>query len=466
MKRTRLLARLSLAGVLILVALATVAASGGAPIAAADQPNDATQGRLRVNQCVSGAPPVDVYVNGQVAVNGGVPQTSVPASATSGYLYLTPGTYNFSLVPSGQSPDHPFLGPLNVQVAAGHRYTVVVLGQKEDPTHQALLIDETAAYQAVGAASPDAQHLGHILVNNLKGAPALTWFIGGKAQENGVAYGDFKAALWPAFAMSFGLAQTGPPLISMGQIDGPFTNPPAEDNMDCLFGTFPNPDSHTSGSTSVLNPTDFLQRYTELGASTQGQTPTFHTFLSMLQQTGLTGLLDTGGPYLLFAPTDAAFAALPPAQLARFQADPRAMTALVRAQVVPGYYPPGALAEPVTGGHLDRTVTNLLGTRLVLTDSGHEQLVVNGDVAGNLPHLDARDFNGDFAMVANGTRLFWTDKLLLPAAVPANPAPGMPSTGAGRTGADLTLALAAGLVILLAGGLLRRRVVHRAGVDR
>ncbi len=55
-------------------------------------PNDATQARLRVSNCISNGPNVDMVVNGAVAVNGGSPQANLRALFPSGYLYLTPGT--------------------------------------------------------------------------------------------------------------------------------------------------------------------------------------------------------------------------------------------------------------------------------------------------------------------------------------------------------------------------------------
>jgi hypothetical protein len=64
-------------------------------------------------------------------------------------------------------------------------------------------------------------------------------------------------------------------------------------------------------------------------------------------------------------------------------------------------------------------------------------------------------------MVANGTRLFWISKLILPLPATPAPTPGMPTTGAGANPADLLVILGAGLALLLAGGLLRRRGVAR-----
>jgi uncharacterized surface protein with fasciclin (FAS1) repeats len=456
----RLVIRISLAavGILVLLGWAVAPVTTVAQIVS-DKPNDATQGRLRINQCVAGAPRVDAYVNGQQAVNGGVPQT-IRATETTGYLYLSPGTYSVALVPAGQGLDHPFLSPLDVQVAAGHRYTLVALGQKEDPAHKGLMIDETAAYQAVGAAQPDGQHLGHITVNNIKGAPSIHFALGGVAEAQGAAYGEFEAAPWPAFASSIDVVTANAPSEVIAHADGPIFNPPGSDNMDCVFGTYPGTnDSHTTATTSTLNPSDFLQRFNDLGSSTGGQTPTFHTFLSVLRKAGLEQMLVSGGPYLLFAPTDDAFAALPKDKLDALLADPKAMVDLVRSHLVQGYYPISSLNQQFINGAFNRTVTNMLGTELVLT--GSDQLTVNGDAIGG---------GGDWEMVANGTRLFWVSKLILPAPAapptPASPAPGMPATGAGAAAATipawLLAAILIALVALLIGSVLRCRGAGQA----
>jgi hypothetical protein len=77
----------------MLLALLGLLATGALRAAAAPAPdsavyNDATQARLRVQQCVLGGPDIDIYVNGQVAVNGGVPMAHLGALRWTGYLYL------------------------------------------------------------------------------------------------------------------------------------------------------------------------------------------------------------------------------------------------------------------------------------------------------------------------------------------------------------------------------------------
>jgi uncharacterized surface protein with fasciclin (FAS1) repeats len=247
--------------------------------------------------------------------------------------------------------------------------------------------------------------------------------------------------------------------------------------MDCLFGAYPGAnDTHTSADVSVLNAVDFLQSYTALGASTNGQTPTFSTFLAALKTTGLSDTLANGGSYMLFAPTDAAFAALPKDTLAAFMADPTALGDLLRSHIVEGYFPAGSLGTNGPTGGFNRTVTTMRGTNLVLT--GGEDLIVNGKTVGG---------GGDYTMAANGTRLFWISKLNLPVtqptaiasppitqpATPAAPPPAtpqitavaeIPKTGAGGQQPilrELSLVILAALTLLLIGGLLWRRATHQ-----
>ena len=58
-----------------------------------------------------------------------------------------------------------------------------------------------------------------------------------------------------------------------------------------------------------------------------------------------------------------------------------------------------------------------------------------------------------YAMTANGSRVFTGIQMML---LPGS-APGMPTTGAGANPAELLAALGAGVALLVAGGLLRRR---------
>lgn len=63
---------------------------------------------------------------------------------------------------------------------------------------------------------------------------------------------------------------------------------------------------------------------------------TFNTFARLVATADLTATLQGGGPFTVFAPTDAAFAALPSGALARLAADPAALRKLLLRHVVSG----------------------------------------------------------------------------------------------------------------------------------
>ena len=62
----------------------------------------------------------------------------------------------------------------------------------------------------------------------------------------------------------------------------------------------------------------------------------FTTFLKAVETTGLTETLKGAGPYTVFAPTDEAFAKLPPGTLDKLMNDKEKMKELLTYHVVPG----------------------------------------------------------------------------------------------------------------------------------
>jgi uncharacterized surface protein with fasciclin (FAS1) repeats len=153
-----------------------------------------------------------------------------------------------------------------------------------------------------------------------------------------------------------------------------------------------------------LNAIDFLRGASDEAAKNGGRSPSFKAFLAALESTGLSQMLATGGPYLLFPPTDKAFAALPKAQLDALMAEPNVLADVLRAHIVEGYYPTGTLITGRIADRFERTVSNMLGAKLALFSS--DGLSINGKYVGS----------DDTVMVANGTRIFTQiNKVLLPA---------------------------------------------------
>lgn len=144
---------------------------------------------------------------------------------------------------------------------------------------------------------------------------------------------------------------------------------------------------------------DFLAGFNSYHVATdEGHVLTFNTLLAAITKAGMHDQF-VSGPYLFFAPTDEAFAALPKAQRDALLSDPQALTALLKAHMSDGYYPAGSLSGAIYG-HNDRTVTNRLGQQLQLRQSG-DSTSINGRPVMWVSHT-----------VGNGNRVQLIEKLL------------------------------------------------------
>src|SRR5690606_31444250 len=177
------------ASVLVAVTLIATALAQGEK-APATTISDQTQARLRVAHLVRGGPEVDLLIDGSVAFNMDVRQAGLPAGYIGGYLYIEPGRHEIAVVPTGRSIDAALIGPLDLGLEAGHRYTVAVLGQLEDPSLTPLVMDDTETLREART-SPEQGIM--ILINNLADTTTLDFTLGGEGPI-GVPYLGFAAA--------------------------------------------------------------------------------------------------------------------------------------------------------------------------------------------------------------------------------------------------------------------------------
>jgi uncharacterized surface protein with fasciclin (FAS1) repeats len=91
----------------------------------------------------------------------------------------------------------------------------------------------------------------------------------------------------------------------------------------------------------------------------------FNTLLAALNAAGLRQELETGGPYTVFAPTDAAFAALPPGTVESLLQNPDALRAVLLYHVVSGQ------VTSAQAGALDAAPT-LNGAALPIMRNGNQ----------------------------------------------------------------------------------------------
>ena len=158
----------------------------------------------------------------------------------------------------------------------------------------------------------------------------------------------------------------------------------------------------------------------------------FTTFLKAADATNLTSVLKTNKNLTVFAPTDAAFAALPPGELNRLMADKPQLQKLLTHHVV------NARVDSTKIRNARGAVTTVAGDQLQLDGSGEVLLAGNADIIqpdvmasnGVLHVVDKVIVPGAAAAGANAAPASTT--AAEPGATPANPAPAAQPTPAGK----------------------------------
>lgn len=133
------------------------------------------------------------------------------------------------------------------------------------------------------------------------------------------------------------------------------------------------------------------------------------TLVAAVKAAGLVDTLKGRGPFTVFAPVDAAFAALPPGTVDTLL-KPENKPMLVKVltfHVVPGAYDAAALQKLIHDGKGTGTLKTAEGETLTLTQIG--QMITVSDSKGGMSHVtiaDVRQSNGVIHVV---------DRVLLPA---------------------------------------------------
>jgi hypothetical protein len=176
--------------------------------------NDAKMARLQFAHLVFPGPVVDLYVDDQVAVIADRTMAEVSPDHIYGYMYLEPGSHSIAVVPTGKGVDEALIGPLDVAMEAGHRYTLAMMGQAKDESLKPLVIDETAELEKVGATQGS-----YLAINNVAGARTLDFDAYGGGPHD-VPYGGFDIKVEGA---GFAITVNGDPNAFM---EGPFPDEP------------------------------------------------------------------------------------------------------------------------------------------------------------------------------------------------------------------------------------------------
>jgi uncharacterized surface protein with fasciclin (FAS1) repeats len=322
--------------------------------------DNSKQARIRVAVSVNDAPVMDVYINGVPATNGGVLQQNLNPGDVSGFLYVAPGTYTVALVPHGGALAQALFEPVTVKAEAGHRYTVAQTGEQATKDVKPLVIDETTSETAIGAKA-DSSII--IELNNVKGAAGIDEQLDGKAMATNIPYGGETTFLCPADNGQDQTIVTGHPETVLQGPSYILCEPGVSYFVFMDNATLTTMNGNGSQGTSELNALDLLAGFNSHHVIDSSIPQTFNTFLAAIDKAGMHDLYNnSASPYLLLAPTDYAFDALPQAQKDALLNDPKALANLLKALTVDGYFPAGSL-----NGSADHTITNRLGQKIIIS---------------------------------------------------------------------------------------------------
>ena len=134
------------------------------------------------------------------------------------------------------------------------------------------------------------------------------------------------------------------------------------------------------------------------------------TLVAAVKAAGLVETLKGSGPFTVFAPVNAAFAALPAGTVDNLlkPENKAALAGVLTYHVVPGRYDAAALERAIRAGHGQATLKTAAGGTLTAMMNGPRNIVVR-DAKGNVANIetyDVRQSNGVIHVI---------DKVLMPA---------------------------------------------------
>ncbi|GAB4511576.1 MAG: hypothetical protein OHK0046_09830 [Anaerolineae bacterium] len=370
-------------GVLVGLLLAVTAVMVRAQPAA----GELSTARLRAAHYSIDAPPVDVYVDGELVAE------ALDVLRATPHLDVETGTHEVVLVPTGEALEEAVLGPVEVELMGGMDYTLAVIGQVADASLQTLLLNETALVGEVRDPENPASYA--VLLHGISDGPAIDFYFDEELRIEDLAFGEYGVVV----------VEQGPHDVNVTFADDPeaviFQNSgetAPSDNLlllTVMLGAYPDA-LDVSGAVSRLpdrTVIDFLADY----EGAEGDT--FATLLEAIEAADLTETLATEGTFTIFAPTDAAFAALPEDVLASLLDDPEQLRDLLLYHVSETVFTTRDLEDALT-------LPTLHGAGITVS-------AVEGGFTINAESDNAAVLFGGFPVVVNGN-VIGIDRVLLP----------------------------------------------------
>ncbi len=306
------------------------------------------------------------YPDANLLLDGNTLFEGLKFSFATDYFPLEAGTHTIAVASAGGDSE----AALDLDIADGHNYTLVTIGEASSAAPTLLVIDETAELAELEKTGNNA-----IIVSNLPGAPAAdVYFVDQKVIEN-LSFGTYGVATAPTGHFKARATLAGDPNTLL--FESEYFAVPSTTSLAYLAGSSAEDVKRFFFTTTDMNLFDYLTAHTSLDGST------LTTLFEELQAAGLTDGFAEDGSFTLFAPTNAAFEALPQQTLDFLISSPEALVEVLQYHVVPEYLPPYKLAG-------EQTFTTLQGSTLATSMIPGETFMVNGVEIG----LQHRTSNG------------------------------------------------------------------------
>jgi uncharacterized surface protein with fasciclin (FAS1) repeats len=345
--------------------------------------------RLRVAHYISDAEAVDVYIDDVLATTEALAyrraMPHVPAEA---------GVRQVAIVPAGGTPDDA-LFTTEVELTGGHDHTLALVGLAGDASVEGIVLDDTAIVGAVR--DPEAPASYAILLHGISGGPAIDFFFDGEKRIEGLAFGEYGVVVVEQGAHDVRVTFADDPDAVLFENSGETAPSNNLLLLTVMTGVYPD-------ALAVSGAVSRLEGYTALDYLTAYEgDAAFTTFLSLLEQAEMTDLLDREAVFTVFAPTDAAFAALPADALASLADDPALLREVLRGHIVEDSFNTRYMTP-------EAELTTLSGQMLQVTGTEEAAFV---QVAPSADAAPAAILFGGFPAVVNGN-VIAIDSVLLP----------------------------------------------------
>jgi len=331
--------------------------------------------RISVAHLSPDTPAVDIYVNGEAGTFEVVKYGDV-----TGWVEVPAGTYSVAVAPAGTSVDAAAIGPANLTFGPDSWTTLAAIGSLNAGTLRPAIINSSYAPLEAGQTQVTVFHA-------IEDAPAVDVILPDNTPiVTNLAFGESTVVTVPAATYNLRVVPTGATAPAVITLDASLSE-----------GTF----YFVAAANQLASPQVVLRAVAEsLVEDLFGKTAAtqniaeiavadgrFTTLVAALGAANLVDTIATGGPFTVFAPTDAAFAKLPAGTIDALLADPAALSEILLYHVTPGRVGSGDVVTLSSFNTLNGSVTVTVRDGAVFLNDNVQVIITDIQATNGVIHV-------------------------------------------------------------------------------